>query len=220
MARHVNLLSPEPHEKSSPNVSAERRKVRPSLRHAAGWNDMVATVKNDDVELVLWKRSQLSPIGVMEGVPTSEFEILIGEPQDILTGFTEAFTKSDWPTCLHELVEQDVHAFLDAFQAMLSGSQYRLRLQALSDDACRKFHQDRTFQRLIITYRGLGTVWRYMDSLVEHKAIEMECVLLRGKRTGQDTQILHKSPLFPSGHLPRLIMVIDVMPNSSPLTSI
>ena len=220
MARHVNLLSPEPHENSVLNAPVERSKANPSVRYAADWNDLVATAKNDDIELVLWKRSQLSSIGATEDAPKSEFEILIGEQQDILAGFTEAFKKSDWPTSLHEIVEQDVHAFLEAFEARLSGSQYRLRLQALSDDACRKFHQDRTFQRLIITYRGPGTVWRYMDSLVEHKAIEMECVLLRGKRTGQDTQILHKSPLFPSGHLPRLIMVIDVMPNNSPLTSI
>ena len=54
----------------------------------------------------------------------------------------------------HEIVQLDVQAYLEAIEAVVPDSQYRLKLLALSDDACRKFHQDRTFQRLIITYRG------------------------------------------------------------------
>jgi hypothetical protein len=151
-------------------------------------------------------------IGASENRSASPFEIVIGEQRDILFGFNEIFETSEWPSSLSHVVEQDVKAFLDAFEAKLPGSQYRLRLHAISDDACRKFHQDRTFQRLIITYRGQGTVWRYADNCVETEAMEMECVLLRGKRNGLETKILHKSPIFSQGHRPRLVMVIDIMP--------
>ena len=108
---------------------------------------------------------------------------------------------------------QDVQAFLESFEHKLPASQYRLRLQALSDDGCRRFHQDQVFQRLIITYRGDGSVWRHIDKSMEQDALEMECVLLRGKRAGRDSNILHKSPSFRNGRPPRLIMVIDSLPS-------
>jgi len=212
MTETVNLLSRNTPENSGLNPSFEAIKISPTIRQAMDWNDMVATVEADDVEIVLWRRSEYASLSVADTTPESEFEIIIGEQRDIHARFAEAFEASDWPASLHDIVEQDVQAFIKAFEARVAGSNYRLRLQAISDDACRRFHQDRTFQRLIITYRGLGTVWRHMDEATEYDAIEMECVLLRGKRNGRDTQILHKSPIFPTGHPSRLIMVIDVMP--------
>jgi len=212
MTESVNLLSRNTPENSGHNPSFEAITISPSIRHAMGWNDMVATVEDDDVELVLWRRCEYASLSVGDTTPASDFEIIVGDQRDIRAGFAEAFEASDWPVSLHDIVEQDVQRFLPAFGARVAGSHYRLRLQAISDDACRRFHQDRTFQRLIITYRGLGTVWRHMDEATEYDAIEMECVLLRGKRNGRATHILHKSPIFPTGDPPRLIMVIDVMP--------
>ena len=212
MTDAVNLLSRDIPQIPTGEDRAENSKAKPSVRHAANWHDMVATTKADDVELVLWERGERPSIRASENPSESAFEIVIGEQRDILSGFNEIFEASEWPASLYDIVEQDVQAFLDAFETKLPGSQYRLRLHAISDDACRKFHQDRTFQRLIITYRGQGTVWRYADNSAETEAMEMECVLLRGKRNGRDTKILHKSPIFTEGHPPRLVMVIDIMP--------
>ena len=212
MTGHVNLLSTEPRENSVPNV-IQTRQDTPCVRYASSWNDMVATAENDDIELVLWKRGRISPVSAIEDVTPSEFEILVGDKDDILSGFTEAFMTSNWSAVFHEIVKLDVQAYLEAIEAVVPGSQYRLKLLALSDDACRKFHQDRTFQRLIITYRGRGAVWRHEDSLTEHHATDMECVFLRGKRAGRDAKILHKSPSFTTGHPPRLVMVIDTLPS-------
>ena len=164
MTGHVNLLSTEPRENSVPNV-IQTRQDTPCVRYASSWNDMVATAENDDIELVLWKRGRISPVSAIEDVTPSEFEILVGDKDDILSGFTEAFMTSNWSDFFHEIVKLDVQAYLEAIEAVVPDSQYRLKLLALSDDACRKFHQDRTFQRLIITYRGRGTVWRREDSL-------------------------------------------------------
>lgn len=123
------------------------------------------------------------------------------------------FETSLWPDSLREIVEQDVKQCLNAFEVNVPNSQYRVRLQAVSDDACRKFHQDRTFQRLIITYRGEGSVWRDVKTSTERQAAEMECVLVRGKRAGREPHIQHRSSVFETGGWPRLIMVIDVIPS-------
>ena len=223
MASHVNLLSTEtseysPSDFSGPNLSFEIHQDKTCVRRAKSWKDMVATAENDDIELVLWKRSRLSPLVVTQDVPACDIQVLVGGHEDILAGFTETFAAADWPISLHHIVQQDVQAFLESFEDKLPASQYRLRLQSLSDDGCRRFHQDCVFQRLIITYRGDGTVWRFMDDpaqqcAVEQNAIDMECVLLRGKRAGRETNILHKSPIFKNGSLSRLIMVIDSIPS-------
>jgi len=213
MSLDVNSLEIETDEMSSVNRGFDPRETRPSVRRALAWTDLVETVEDDSVELVLWRRAEPSPVRATLDVPESEFNIIVGEGEDILTGVSDVFTESDWPASLRETVKKDVRSFLMASELKVPDSQYRLRLQAVSDDACRKFHQDRTFQRLILTYRGEGTVWRAADEATEHNAVEMECVLLRGKRAGRNPQILHRSPKFTPGQPPRLIMVIDVMPN-------
>ena len=184
------------------------------VRFASDWLDMVKSAKSDDVELVLWKRS-LTGLNVTnaEVEPESDLEVILGTRQQVLTELESVFVASAWPAPLRERAEHDARQCLNAFEAEFSGSLYRLRLEAVSDDACRKFHQDGTFQRLIITYRGNGTVWRDVKIGADRQAIEMECVLLRGKRAGRDPQILHRSPSFMTGQMPRLIMVIDVIPD-------
>ena len=212
MTYAAKLLSRDIAQNFARKGRADNGKANPSVRRAANWHDMVATATTDDVELVLWERDKSPSIIGSENAPESAIEVFIGEQRDVLSGFRMTFEASEWPVSLYDIVEQDVQAFLDAFETKLTGSHYRLRLHAISDDACRKFHQDRVFQRLIITYRGQGTVWRYADNSAETKAMEMECVLLRGKRNGRDPKILHKSPIFTEGHPPRLVMVIDIIP--------
>ena len=212
MTIRAKLLSADIDEKSDFRIGHSTRAPTLYLRYASSWKDMAKTAMNDEIELVLWKRAQ--PLVTIRATKAeSEFEILLGEQQDILVGFDELLNASAWPEDLQEIVEQDVKNCLNAFEAILPSSHYRLRLQAISDDACRKLHQDTTFQRLIITYRGDGTVWHDVKHNTDQQAIEMECVLLRGKRAEQPAQILHRSPVFSTGELPRLIMAIDVIPD-------
>jgi len=207
----VNEISPNAYENSAFSRAVLNTPSAPSVRRASGWQDLVSTVEIDDIELVLWSRPQSMPVIDQDHSPASDFEIIIGAHQDIFDELATTLNNADWPTTLRETVAQDVQGFLSAMEAKRADLDYRLRLQAVSDDACRKFHQDRTFQRLIITYRGDGTVWRRADDPTIHTATEMECVLLRGKRVGRDPQILHRSPIFTPGLPPRLIMVIDVI---------
>jgi len=207
------ILSRDRLEISVPPSKRTTADIPLCVRRASSWADLIATAETDDIELVLWKRSELASFIATQHHPTSECESLFGTSHDILGRLNATLNAGDWPNSLQKIAERDIRAFLDACEATLSGTQYRLRLQAISDDACRKFHQDKTFQRLIITYRGSGTVWRHVNAPTEHEAIEMECVLLRGKRPGRNAQIHHRSPRFTTGQASRLIMVIDVLPS-------
>jgi len=72
--------------------------------------------ESDDIELVLWKRSRLSPLVVTQDVPACDIQVLVGGHEDILAGFTDAFTQADWPISLHHIVQQDVQAFLESLK--------------------------------------------------------------------------------------------------------
>jgi len=167
------------------------------------------------VELVIWERAAPAEDQETLKSPSSDFEIMTGDYLSVLAGFAEFYETADWPDRLRDQVTADVMGYLSAFEAKFARTGYRLRLQAIYDDACRKFHQDRTFQRLIISYRGPGTVWRYADETGEFGVGAMDCVLLRGKRDGAPTQILHRSPRHKSSLPPRLVLVIDTLPQTS-----
>lgn len=215
MSLHVNLTPPPAALQYSGVTVTETVKTPCPVRHATGWASLLSTSETDETELVIWERASAAEDKKTFKAPSSDFEIMTGDYSDVLAGFEEFYETADWPDALRDQVMVDVMDYLTAFEAKFAGTDYRLRLQAIYDDACRKFHQDRTFQRLIISYRGPGTVWRYADETAEFGVSEMDCVLLRGKRDGAPTQILHRSPKHKSELPPRLVMVIDTLPQAS-----
>ncbi|QRM33208.1 DUF1826 domain-containing protein (plasmid) [Microvirga sp. VF16] len=63
------------------------------------------------------------------------------------------------PDWLAEWLVNDL-SFLGLMFEQLTGAQRLcLRLDVIEDDACRKFHVDNVFYRLVTTYRGPGTQW-------------------------------------------------------------
>lgn len=106
-------------------------------------------------------------------------------------------------------VETDMRKLLSMFLAALPGRAVRLRMECIADDACRRFHQDRTGWRLLVTYRGPGTHWLAPESGTTGQVRTWDVLLLRGLRLGQTPRILHKSPPMPPGAPPRLLFVLD-----------
>lgn len=109
----------------------------------------------------------------------------------------------------HAAVERDMHELLSMFLAALPGRAIRLRMECIADDACRRFHQDRTGWRLLVTYRGPGTLWLAPQCETTGQVNAWDVLLLRGLRQGQTPGILHKSPPMPPGAPPRLLFVLD-----------
>lgn len=57
----------------------------------------------------------------------------------------------------------DVCALVDLFQRTTGSRRMLIRLEAVTDDSCRKFHADAVGVRLLSTYRGPGTQWLLVD---------------------------------------------------------
>lgn len=97
----------------------------------------------------------------------------------------------------------------------------RLRLEAIRDDACRRFHADQVHARLLCTYRGPGTEWlarrdvrRADDGHVgepDPRAIRrlgrFEVGLLAGARA--PVPCVHRSPPLAGSGRDRLLLVVD-----------
>ncbi|AXE66300.1 hypothetical protein BBF93_06835 [Hyphomonas sp. CACIAM 19H1] len=87
-----------------------------------------------------------------------------------------------------------------------------MRLEYVTDDACRKFHKDETGFRLITTYLGPGTQW--IDTGAGNASIfqmqTFEVGMLLGQRRGREGRILHRSPPIEGTGETRLVLVVDV----------
>lgn len=103
------------------------------------------------------------------------------------------------------------HAFADVMQVNF----VRLRLQAITTNACRKFHLDAITGRLVCTYRGLGT--QYGTSVQGDDPEHVFTVptgapiLLRGSVWPPEpaSGLLHRSPPIEGTGETRLVLVLD-----------
>ena len=103
----------------------------------------------------------------------------------------------------------------DLFADLMQARYLRLRLQAVKNDACRKFHIDAVTARLICTYRGVGTQYGISrdgnDPAQVFTAPTGSPVVLRGTLWPPErhTGLLHRSPPIEGTNETRLVLVLD-----------
>lgn len=111
-----------------------------------------------------------------------------------------------WTLCL------DIRRLAVCFARATGEAEIRLRLEHVTDDACRKFHVDQVGFRLLCTYVGLGTEWIDDGGLVR-QMWSNEVGLFKGAKVpGDGPCILHRSPplsQLSSGRRSRLVLCID-----------
>lgn len=114
----------------------------------------------------------------------------------------------------HWLIE-DIARMADSFANLMKAPYLRLRLQAISTNACRKFHLDAITGRLVCTYRGQGTQY---GTSARGKTPGHICtvptgapILLRGTLWPPEpaTGLLHRSPPIEGTGETRLVLVLD-----------
>jgi len=108
---------------------------------------------------------------------------------------------------------QDAQRLAEQVADVHAGRVLRLRLEAVFDNACRKFHIDNVVARLICTYRGPGTQLS-MGGGDTDKAETVPTgapILLKGKQWPQEAAIAlhHRSPPIEGTGLSRLVLVLE-----------
>ncbi|WP_170332086.1 DUF1826 domain-containing protein [Ruegeria arenilitoris] len=111
--------------------------------------------------------------------------------------------------------EKDIADLAAGFAKIMRAPYLRLRLDAISTNACRKFHIDAIYARLICTYRGTGT--QYGISTDGEDPTRVFTVptgapmAMRGTLWPQDSPVglVHRSPPIAGTGETRLVLVLD-----------
>lgn len=87
---------------------------------------------------------------------------------------------------------------------------FRIRLEIVTTDACRRFHADSVTLRLLVTLYGPGTQWiRTADPDTIEQVATGAVALFKGRLLLDDPTILHRSPPVAGTGLHRLMLAID-----------
>lgn len=109
----------------------------------------------------------------------------------------------------------DIAALADVFAGLMRARWLRLRLDAVSTNACRRFHIDAVTARLVCTYRGTGTQYGISTDGAEPRRIFTvptgAPILLRGTLWPEHPRagLLHRSPPIEGTGETRLVLVLD-----------
>ena len=127
------------------------------------------------------------------------------------------------PLWLAEWLSDDVVFLARLFQNVTGANCLCLRLEAVEDNACERFHTDNVSFRLVTTYRGPGTEWlsppaalslREDTELPTDKILQLargHVGIMRGRRhaTTEMPALHHRSPQIVGTSITRLFLAID-----------
>ncbi|WGR62215.1 DUF1826 domain-containing protein (plasmid) [Paracoccus ferrooxidans] len=194
--------------------AAEAREIRESDSGL-----VLQQVAQPGVGAAIWRR-RLSPAFAewIEGIPVGQLPALRA-----LVDFRAA------ENCIHaacdcsclpagtmrDLLASDIGALALVFAQVVRNPLMHIRFEAVTTDACRRFHVDQMPARLLCTYRGPGTQFGLEDASGQvAPAGEMragEAAILRGGLwPGMEvTRLLHRSPPIAGTGQVRLFLALD-----------
>lgn len=204
--------------------------MKPNRRHEFGTTPAVHGRINDaDCDLAVWiRRAPAAAKRFVRFCPPAmlpNVTFTVGPDDDV-----RPFVRGGTPW-----IDKHVGAFADdvallaaQFRAATGAKNLRIRVERVTNDACRLFHVDRVKVRLVCTYRGAGTEWlteRNLvreglkkgsnDAVIRHRSMVRHMrpwavALMKGELVGgPDAGVVHRSPPVASAFHARLVVVID-----------
>ncbi|WOE73876.1 DUF1826 domain-containing protein [Alterisphingorhabdus coralli] len=175
-------------------------------------------IQEQGCNLAIWKRSlPFNPEPLLadetRGVRCS---VAANNPAPILTQELQAagFTASE---SLDRLIT-DICRLCDMFQPVADTPNIEVRVEVVTNNACRKFHGDYVSARLITTYTGPGTEWLDNDDAMRvdqghepHMINQMaagDVGIFKG-RLVTEWPAIHRSPPIEGTGAARLIVVLN-----------
>ncbi|MFV0243953.1 MAG: DUF1826 domain-containing protein [Qingshengfaniella sp.] len=188
---------------------------------AVGASEVVLDqIGRPDTAAVLWQR-RLDP-GVQawldalpaEGLPQMRAALRV---EDVGRAVDAALTAAGHgPNPWGRMLCDDVQALATRFAGIMGQEKIELRLDAISGNACTRFHVDFVSARLLCTYRGLGTEYGIAEGAGDPAAPnQMQpgwVGLFRGRTWPSPAAcgLVHRSPPIAGTGETRLLLVIDV----------
>ena len=176
-------------------------------------------VKQPSVPAAIWRRTPLSKFQTwIDSLPDKELpSARIVLPIDAIQGaLTEVMQISGMPACVQrEMLIDDIAALANVFAEINQTMFLRLRLEAITGNACSKFHIDAVTTRLVCTYRGPGTQYCFSaDGTNSSNIFDVPTsspIVMRGTLwpTKERSGFLHRSPPIEGSGKTRLLLVLD-----------
>lgn len=113
---------------------------------------------------------------------------------------------------MRNMLAGDIAALAFIMAEVMQSPLLHLRLDAISTDACRRFHVDNMTARMLCTYRGAGTQLAQpgQEQALQDVATGSAAILRGALWPGHEaTALLHRSPPIPGTGQTRLLLVID-----------
>lgn len=188
----------------------------------------LADIDRPGIELAAWQRiphpawaDWLAALPA-DALPICSLEVA---PEDATQSLIAHFDAGGIPAGTpRDAFVADIAGLVTRFAALAQSRTVRLRLDAITGDACRRWHRDCVPLRLICTYRGPGTQWvppawgaavlaRPDDDAPQAMAFDTgDVALFKGCGwAGQthDGGIVHRSPRIAGTGTTRLVLVLD-----------
>ncbi len=181
--------------------------------------DELNRIHEEHVQAVIWNRQTppafSSALGALPAhdVDNGRFYVPIGEMR---SSIKDLFNEWKWHIGeAQQWVIDDVVTLASRMAQILSVSFFRLRVELVRDDACRRFHRDTVRARLICTYSGPGTEIGLARDGDHPQRVDTvptgSPILLKGKlwSCSPHQTVLHRSPPIEDASVARLVVALD-----------
>ena len=194
----------------------------------------IAEIYKDKINISIWKRQLESPLkdkanSLLSQKPDLQFSEVLS-PDKVVKILSTELGSNRYMLPLYEDISKLVEMFCDIFNL----NEVWLRIDAIDNPMCPRFHTDRVKCRLVTTYSGPGTQWLNNDCVNRTKLghgsgglSDEQSGLLRGSseikqlgigdvallkgeawRDNEGSGIVHRSPHV-RGNYKRLYVTID-----------
>ncbi|HVJ53251.1 MAG TPA: DUF1826 domain-containing protein [Aliidongia sp.] len=200
------------------------------------WTDqaeILAHILEPAIDLVLWRRTMPAEFELWldalapARLPTGRVLVRPGaETREAVAAILDASGTPNGP--MARLLAEDVVDLASRFAAIAASEEVDVRLDAIRNDACWKFHRDHVRLRLLTTYRGPGTeiappemAERAMREQTDYsgpvETLDRHAVaLFKGDRDDPGRGTVHRSPPIEGSGATRLMLCINLPSIASP----
>ena len=181
--------------------------------------DGLYAIRKPSVPAVIWRRTPLSKFQTWidslsdEQLPSARISLPLNAISEALA---EVMQISGTPACVQrEMLVDDITALANVFAEINRTKFLRLRLEAITGNACSKFHIDAVTTRLVCTYRGPGTQYCFSaddcNSSNIYDVPTSSPIVMRGTLwpTKDKSGFFHRSPPIEGSGKTRLLLVLD-----------
>ena len=185
--------------------------------------DQIDAIQNATTEAIIWTRTLSSSIQdlldkLTDGnMPEGQFVLKLA---DIRSCISQLFTEAGHAS--HQGISwliDDIVLLAGELGRTFESSYIRIRIETITDDACRKFHTDNVEARLICTYSGPGTEYGFCHNGGEPDRIFRvptgQPILLKGMKWPGDVDrfLKHRSPPIAGRGVTRLVVAWEPVIN-------